>query len=94
MPRPSEPFPVMGFGNSVPDVNTVMDRIREADTMRTGNQIYEEIVRSQKKYREELDYAANQAGEESVEVIEHFMRKRGKSPVVKSLSKGVSSNDA
>ncbi len=94
MPRPSEPFPVMGFGNSVPDVNTVMDRIREADTMRTGNQIYEEIVRSQKKYREELDYAANQAGEESVEVIEHFMRKRGKSPVVKSFSKGVSSNDA
>jgi len=94
MPRPREPFPVMGFGNSVPDINIVMDRIREADTMRTGNQIYEEIVRSQKKYREELDYAASQAGEESAEVIEHFMRKRGKSPAIKSLSKEVSSNDA
>ena len=94
MPRPRDPFPVIGFGDSIPDVNTVMERVRQADTMRTGNQIYNEVVSSQKQYRDNLDYAANQAGEESAEVIEHFMRKRGKSPVVKSFSKGVSNNDA
>lgn len=94
MPRPRDPFPVIGFGDSIPDVNTVMERVRQADTMRTGNQIYNEVVSSQKQYRDNLDYVANQAGEESAEVIEHFMRKRGKSPVVKSFSKEVSNNDA
>jgi len=94
MPRPSSPYPVLGFGREIPDTAVVMQRLQEADTLRTGNQIYNEVIRSQKDYRKNLEYNADQASAESAEVVEHFLRKHGKSPIVKILPKGVSNNDA
>lgn len=92
MPRPMNPYPVIGFGQVVPPLDVVMERIEQADTMRVGNKIYDEIVRSQKEYKNNLEYNASQASEESAEVVEHFLRKHGKSPIVKSFSKGVNNN--
>ena len=95
MPRPEPPYPVIGFGDNIPDASIVLDRVKRGDTMRTGNTIYRDIVRSQEKFRANQDYKTDQAGEESAEVIEHFMRREGKSPVIKSLrKKGVVSGDA
>lgn len=93
MPSPNAPYPVCGFGYDIPEVEDVMFRIRKADTMRNGDIIYNDMIRSQEKYRADLKYKGDQATGESVEVVEHFMRKHGKSPVIKSFSKGVS-NDA
>lgn len=93
MPSPNPPYPVCGFGYDIPEVEDVMFRIRKADTMRNGDVIYNDMIRSQEKYRADLKYKGDQATGESVEVVEHFMRKHGKSPVIKSFSKGVS-NDA
>ena len=91
LPRPNEPYPVIGFGSEVPDPDKVVERLQRADTMRNGDAIYREVVRSQESYRKDLEYKTDQAGEESAEVIEHFMRREGKSPVIKSLrKKGVS----
>lgn len=90
LPRPAEPYPVIGFGQEIPEPSRVVERLQRADTMRNGEAIYKDMIRSQKAYRDNLEYNTDQAGEESAEVIEHFMRKEGKSPVVKSLSKGVS----
>lgn len=94
MPRPQPPFPLMGFGDNIPDPEVVLARVQEGHLVRNKERIWREITDSQKKYREELNYRGDQASEESAEVVEHFLRKHGKSPVIKSLSKGVSSNDA
>ena len=94
MPRPAEPYPVCGFGREIPEVDDVMLRIRRADTMRNGEAIYKDLVKSQEQHRAALKYKGDQATDESVEVVEHFMRKHGKSPIIKSLPKGVSNNDA
>jgi len=93
MPGAEPPYPVCGFGRDIPSVDDVMVRIRRSDTMRNGDAIYKDLMRSQEKYRAELKYNGDQATDESVEVVEHFMRKHGKSPIIKSFSKGVS-NDA
>lgn len=91
LPRPNEPYPVIGFGQEVPDPDKVVERLQRADTMRNGDAIYRDVVKSQEAYRKGLEYQTDQAGEESAEVIEHFMRREGKSPVIKSLrKKGVS----
>lgn len=90
MPAPEPAYPVIGFGYNVPPVEHVMDRVRAADTMRTGNQIYDDIVKSQEKYRKKLEYEASQASEAAAEPTEWLLRKHGKSPIIKSLPKGVS----
>lgn len=91
LPRPADPYPVFGFGREIPEASVVLDRLKRADTMRNGDAIYKDMIRSQEAYRKGLEYKTDQAGEESVEVIEHMMRKEGKSPIVKSLrKKGVS----
>jgi hypothetical protein len=62
--------------------------------MRHGDQIYKDVVKSQNDYRAGLKYAADEAIADSAERTEHLMRKHGKSPVIKSFSKGVSGSDA
>ena len=86
MPGPEPAYPVLGFGCNVPPVDHVMQRLVAADTMRAGNKIYDDIVKSQNDYRAKLDYAANQAGEEASEPVEWLLRKHGKSPVIKSFA--------
>ena len=91
LPSPADPYPVFGFGQEIPDANAVVERLKKADTMRNGEAIYKDMIRSQEKYRATLEYNTDQAGEESAEVVEHMMRQEGKSPIIKSLrKKGVS----
>lgn len=83
MPRPEPAYPVIGFGAELPSLDEVMRRVHRSDTKRHGWQIYDEIVKSQEDYKKKFRDAADDATEESAEVVEHFMRKHGKSPVVK-----------
>ena len=99
MPRPEPAYPVVGFGSDIPPVDVVMQRVMAADTMRHGWKILDEIVKSQEDYKKEFRTKADEATEESAEVVEHFLRQHGKSPVIKEfikhdVPKEVSSNDA
>ena len=88
-PHPQDPIAVLGFGDSIPEPDAAIKRLYEADTLRHGDEILKRIVREQNDYRKSLEYASDQASEESAEVIEHMMRMRGDSPVIKSFSKEV-----
>lgn len=97
MPSPHPPYPVLGFGESVPEPSEAVARLQASDTMIHGNTIYSDVMRSQEKFKADLEYEANQASEDSAERIEHMMRKRGDSPVVKVFlnnSEGVIASDA
>jgi hypothetical protein len=87
MPSPEPAYPVIGFGYNVPPVDHVMQRVRAADTMRAGNKIYDDIVKSQNDYRKKLEYEASQASSAAAEPTEWLLRKHGKSPIVKSFAK-------
>lgn len=93
MPAPEPPFPVFGCGHDIPEPKELIARVKEGDMMRNGDRIYNDMIKSQEKYRADLKYKGDQASEESTEVVEHFMRQHGKSPIIKNLSKGVSSSD-
>lgn len=99
MPAGEQPYPVVGFGAEIPNVDDVMFRVRGSDTMRHGWAIFNEIQKTQDDHKKNLQYNADQASEESAEVVEHFLRKHGKSPVIKEfinydVPKEVSNNDA
>jgi hypothetical protein len=68
-----------------------MDSVKSGDLRRNSDRIYNEIIKSQEKYRADLRYNGDQASEESAEVVEKFMRIHGKSPIVKSLPKNYES---
>lgn len=89
MPAPADPFPVIGFQNRIPEPDEALDRLKAADTMRHGDRIYMEAVRSQREYRDGLEYRSDQASAESAEAVEFLLRKHGKSPIIKSTRKGV-----
>ena len=94
MPSPRDPFPVFGFGNRIPKPDEALARIKEGHLVAHKERIWREVVDSQKKYKADLAYKSDQAGEDSAERAEHLMRKHGKSPIIKSLRKGVSDSDA
>jgi len=94
MPRPNDPYPILGFQDRVPDPVEAIDRLKAADTMRHGDRIYKDVVKSQEQYRAGLKNNADEAIGDSAERVEHMMRQRGASPIIKSFSKGVSNNDA
>lgn len=99
MPRPEPPYPVIGFGRELPPVDEVMRLVHRSDTKRHGWQIYDEIIKSQEEYKKQFRVAADEATEESAEVVEHFLRQHGKSPVIKEfishdVPKGGEASDA
>ena len=88
MPSPADPMPVFGFGDRIPDSSEALERIKEGHLVRRKEEIWSEIVKSQDAHKAGLEYDASEAGEESAEMVEHLMRKHGKSPIIKSFSKG------
>ena len=99
MPRPEPPYPVIGFGSELPPVEEVMRLVRRSDTKRHGWKIYDEIVQSQEDFKKQFRVKADEATEESAEVVEHFLRQHGKSPVIKEfishdVPKGGEASDA
>ena len=93
MPYPEPPYPVFGFGQELPEVHVVMDRVKSGDLRKNSDRLYNEIVKSQEKYRADLQYKGDQASGESAEVVEKFLRIHGKSPVIKSLPKNIESKN-
>ena len=83
MPGSEPAYPVIGFGRELPPLDEVMRLVYRSDTKRHGWQIYDEIVASQEAYKKKFRDKADEATEESAEIVEHFLRKHGKSPVVK-----------
>ena len=96
MPRPNDPYPILGFQDRIPDPGEAIVRLKAADTMRHGDRIYNEVVKSQMDYRANLKYNADQAIGDSAERVEHMMRQRGASPIVKVFvgEKGGVASDA
>jgi|LakMenEpi03Aug12_release.lakeMendotaPanAssembly.Ray.scaffolds.fasta_scaffold438218_2 hypothetical protein len=99
MPFGEPPFPVLGFGATTPPVNVILERLKKGDTLKNGEKIYNGILKSQEDYRKKFVSNADEARDESVEVVEHFLRKNGKSPVIKefiskSIPKGGEASDA
>lgn len=99
MPRPEPPYPVIGFGSELPPVDEVMRLVRRSDTKRHGWKIYDEIIKSQEDFKKQFRVKADEATEESAEVVEHFLRQHGKSPVIKEfishdVPKGGEASDA
>ena len=70
-----------------------MDRVKSGDLRKNSDRLYNEIVKSQEKYRADLQYKGDQASGESAEVVEKFLRIHGKSPVIKSLPKNIESKN-
>jgi hypothetical protein len=87
MPHGEPAFPIMGFGDTIPSVDNVLERLRKGDTLRNGDKIYNSILKSQMDYRKRFSSVADEARDESAEVIEHFLRQHDKSPVVKEFIK-------
>jgi hypothetical protein len=97
MPSPDPPIPVFGFGDRIPDPVEAVAKVQEGHLARHKERIWREVTESQEAYRKKFRDKGDEATDESVEVIEHFMRQHGKSPIVKVLpkvKKGVSDDDS
>jgi hypothetical protein len=93
MPYPENPVVILGFGDRVPHPDEACKRLWESDTMRHGDKILNDILKSQEEFKNAKRYAADQASSDSAERVEHLMRKNGDSPVIKSTRKVVKKND-
>ena len=87
MPYPEPVLPILGFGREVPHPDAACKKLWESDTMIHGDKILNDILKSQEEYKAALRYNADQATEDSAERVEHLMRTKGDSPVIKSFSK-------
>jgi hypothetical protein len=87
MPYPEPDLPILGFGREIPHPDLACKRLWESDTMIHGDKILNDILKSQEDFKNAKRYAADQATEDSAERIEHVMRMKGNSPVIKSFSK-------
>ena len=85
MPRPKDPWPLFGFGDEIPEPAVAVEKVQEAHLVKNKERIWREIIDSQESYRRELDRQGDETSSETAEVIEFAMRKRGESPIVKSL---------
>lgn len=87
MPYPEPDLPILGFGREIPHPDLACKKLWESDTMIHGDKILNDILKSQEDFKNAKRYAADQATEDSAERIEHVMRMKGDSPVIKSFSK-------
>jgi hypothetical protein len=87
MPYPEPDLPILGFGREVPHPDLACKKLWESDTMIHGDKILKDILKSQEDFKNAKRYAADQASADSAERIEHVMRMKGDSPVIKSFSK-------
>lgn len=86
MERGSDPpeVPVIGFGPNMPSRDEVQRRLYNADTMRHGERLLNAMNEHNERLKQVGRDAADEAAWDTTERIEKFMRKHGKSPIVKS----------
>jgi hypothetical protein len=87
MPYPEPDLPILGFGREIPHPDLACKKLWESDTMIHGDKILKDILKSQEDFKNAKRYAADQASADSAERIEHLMRMKGDSPIIKSFSK-------
>lgn len=79
--------PVLGFGKTLPTPDHVRKTIYEADTWRHGDRILREMDARKAAYDRNSAMIREAAAAETAEKLEHAVRSRGDSPVIKSLGK-------
>lgn len=95
MPGDREPFPVIGFQQTIPEPHEAIRKLNEGDTRKHGDRMLMEARRADERRRRELDYVSDQAAQDAAERTEHMMRQRGASPIIKSTrKKGVGKHDS
>jgi len=75
-------LPIMGF-NSIPHPEDALRRLHQADALRTGREILDQIERANKDILDKKDEAAAQASEETAEAFDWGFRQMGKAPYAK-----------
>lgn len=75
-------LPIMGF-NSIPHPDDALRRLHQADALRTGREILDQIERANKDIQSKKDEAAAQASAETAEAFDWGFRQMGKAPYAK-----------
>lgn len=69
--------PILGFGNTVPTPEKAVQRLREADTLRTGESIINDMNRRNAGLKAAIQSKAGEATEDAAERIDSANRKHG-----------------
>lgn len=75
-------LPILGF-DQIPHPDDALRRLHNADALRTGRQILDQIERQNKELHDQKDQAARQAVEETAEAFDWGFRQMGKAPHAK-----------
>lgn len=82
--RGENPLPILGF-NEIPHPEDACKRLFQADAMRRGEEILDEMNRQNEELDKHVDAAADEANGIAAEVYEHAFRMMGKTPYLKSF---------
>lgn len=75
-------LPIMGFSD-IPYPNDAIRRLHQADALRTGREILDQVERVNKDIQHQKDLVATQAVEETAEAFDWGFRQMGKAPHAK-----------
>jgi hypothetical protein len=75
-------LPVLGF-EDIPHPDDALRRLHQADALRTGHEILDQINRANKEIQDDKDLVAQQAIEETAEGFDWGFRQMGKAPYSK-----------
>lgn len=85
MERPSEPYPVIGFQKTLPEVHEIIRQLRMSDSQR--EKIRENIIAHNKKKELEADHIVRENVGAGAELAEFIARKEGRVSEYKSYRK-------
>lgn len=88
---PDAGLPVLGFGKQIPHPEDALKRLYQADSLRRGNEILDDINRTNDDVHKQLDAAAHEGAGHYVEALESYMVHNGQTRHLRSLSKSVES---
>lgn len=75
-------LPIMGF-NDIPHPHDALRRLQQADALRTGREILDNLERVNRDIRKDSELKADQAVQESAEAFDWGFRQMGKAPHAK-----------
>lgn len=70
-------YPVIGFGNQIPDAGEAIHRLRKADALKNGDAILREMNRENDSLTQHIDDNAHDASGIVAEAAEWFGREQG-----------------
>lgn len=87
MPHGNPPVAVLGFQNQLPTVETLLERVRRADTKATADDRLEAMNRHNARLRADAAAKADDGIGAAAEGWESFLHRRGDTPYHRSLRK-------